>query len=127
VRPSRLIDIQAFEGESPDVRLVDENEVLEYLPLSHCWGQVPTFTTTSESLDQRRPRIPYGNLPRTFKDAVKISRDLSYRYLWIDALCIVQGSEEDWASEGSKMEDIFSNCALCIAATSGIDGSSGCY
>ncbi|CZR66051.1 uncharacterized protein PAC_15952 [Phialocephala subalpina] len=86
-------------SSSPDVRLVDGNNVPEYVTLSHCWGRAPTFTTTSESLDQRRTQIRYGDLPRTFKDAVKITRDLGYRYIWIDAL----------------------------SATSGIDGSSGCY
>jgi hypothetical protein len=72
-------------------------------------------------------QIRHEDLPRAFKDAVKITCELVYRYIWIDALCIVQGSEEDWAREGSNMEDIFSNCVLCIAATFGVDGSSGCY
>jgi hypothetical protein len=126
-RPSRLIDVQAFESSSLDVCLVDGNDVSDYFTLSHCWGRTPSFTTTSESLNQHMTRIRHGDLPRTFQDAVKITRDLGYRYIWIDALCIIQQSEEDWAREGSKMEAIFSNCVLCIAATSGTDGSSGCY
>jgi hypothetical protein len=127
VRPSRVIDVGAFAGNCQDVRLVVEGNVSKYVALSHCWGKAPNYTTTSENIDQHKTRILYEDLPKTFKDAIKITRDLGYRYIWIDAICIVQGCEDDWAKEGSKMEAIFSNCVLCISATSGTDGTSGCY
>jgi hypothetical protein len=33
--------------------------------------------------------------PQTLKDAVYVTRRLGIRYLWIDALCIIQDSPED--------------------------------
>jgi hypothetical protein len=126
-RPSRLIDVKAFGDITLDVRLVDGYDVPDYLTLSHCWGRAPACTTTSWNLAQHMERIQHEDLSKTFQDAIKITRDLGYRYIWIDALCIVQGCEEDWAREGSKMESIFSNCILCITATSGTDGTSGCF
>ena len=40
------------------------------------------------------------------------------RYIWIDSLCIVQDSREDWALECERMSDIYSNCYLTISAMS---------
>lgn len=38
------------------------------------------------------------------------------QYLWIDALCIVQDSKEDWAAESAKMDSIYQDAALTIFA-----------
>ena len=35
-------------------------------------------------------------LPQTFQDAVKEVLQISVKLLWIDSLCIFQGSVEDW-------------------------------
>lgn len=66
-------------------------------------------------------------LPRTFRDAVAITRQLGIRYLWIESLCILQDSEQDWHAESSKMSSIYQNSVLTIAASHGIDGSKGCF
>lgn len=36
------------------------------------------------------------SLAKNFCDAIVIYTHLSIRYLWIDSLCIIQDSEEDW-------------------------------
>ncbi|KAI3319855.1 heterokaryon incompatibility protein-domain-containing protein [Xylariaceae sp. AK1471] len=128
-RPSRLLDLRAFNDNPLDIKLVEGMNVSEYVTLSHCWGpdHSSRCTTTTQNLAERASRISFQDLPRTFQDAATIARELGFRYLWIDALCILQGCEEDWAKEGSKMEAIFSNCVLCISATSGVDGTSGCF
>ncbi|KAH6976470.1 hypothetical protein BKA56DRAFT_81233 [Ilyonectria sp. MPI-CAGE-AT-0026] len=38
------------------------------------------------------------------------------QYLWIDALCIVQDSKEDWAAESAKMDSIYQDATLTIFA-----------
>jgi hypothetical protein len=48
---------------------------------------------------------------------------LGIKYVWIDPLCIIQDSEEDWREESSKMADIYSHAHLTIAATRAADGS----
>ncbi|KAL8974630.1 MAG: hypothetical protein Q9197_001142 [Variospora fuerteventurae] len=68
-------------------------------------------------------------LPKTFKDAVWITRQLGKRYLWIDSLCIIQPTAEDnsdWTIEGSKMSDIYRNSWLTIAASSASNSLGGC-
>jgi hypothetical protein len=62
-------------------------------------------------------KIPHGQLPKTFSDAIKTTRALGIRYLWIDSLCIVQGRNGDFNEEASHMETVFSSAYCVIAAT----------
>lgn len=39
-------------------------------------------------------------------------------YLWIDSLCILQGSPADWQSESAKMPEIYQNAYVTIGAGS---------
>jgi hypothetical protein len=43
---------------------------------------------------------------------------MNVRYLWIDALCIIQNDidEQDWYMESSMMRHIYSNALFAIAA-----------
>lgn len=44
-------------------------------------------------------------------------------YLWIDALCIIQGEGGDWAEEAERMHATFS-AAYCVLAASRCTGTS---
>lgn len=125
---ARLLDLHAFPEPDLDVRLVDNNdETQKYATLSYCWGQSRAYTTTTRSFRLRQARIDYRSLPKTFRDAILITRKLNIRYLWIDACCIIQDSVADWQSESAKMGYIYSNSFVTIAADSGTDSSSGCF
>ena len=56
------------------------------------------------------------DLPQTFKDAIWITRRLGYQYIWIDSLCIIQDSAEDWEAESKKMAAIYQNATATISA-----------
>jgi hypothetical protein len=58
---------------------------------------------------------------------VEICRRLDLQYIWIDSLCIIQDSDEDWAEESINMAKIYANAFLTIAATKSKDGTGGCY
>jgi hypothetical protein len=68
-----------------------------------------------------------SSLPLTFQDAILITRKLGYQYLWIDSLCIVQDSSQDWQRESVKMSEIYSRAVLCIAASSAMDSHQGIF
>ncbi|TKA35549.1 hypothetical protein B0A54_13136 [Friedmanniomyces endolithicus] len=63
----------------------------------------------------------------TFRHAIQITRGLGIRYIWIDALCIVQNDHDDWAREAAKMRTVYSDAFLTIAAASASDGTGGCF
>jgi hypothetical protein len=57
------------------------------------------MSLTSKNIFQLKKAIPVSSMPRTFQDAVCVARSLKMKYLWIDSLCIVQDSQEDWHRE----------------------------
>ncbi|KAH7024930.1 heterokaryon incompatibility protein-domain-containing protein, partial [Microdochium trichocladiopsis] len=128
--PTRLLQISP--DPSAPVRLVvmaEENLAsphLRYASLSHCWGGADVPTLTSRSIaGLKQPGIPASSLPRTFAEAVAMVRRLGLAYLWIDSLCIVQDSADDWASEAGIMGDVYSNSTLNIMATASRDSHGG--
>ncbi|KAF7924545.1 hypothetical protein EAE99_006493 [Botrytis elliptica] len=123
--PSRVIDVRS-EGEDP--LLVETNQRHgNWVALSYCWGSSPTTTTTRRNFQQYCNKIPMSALPHTIKDAIIITRRLGYQFLWIDSLCIVQDSPEDWAVESLKMADVYGGASLTIAAEAAIDTASGIF
>ncbi|KAI9159016.1 HET-domain-containing protein [Paramyrothecium foliicola] len=71
--------------------------------------------------------IRYADLPKTFQDAVHVTRKLKCRYLWIDSLCIVQDDAKDWEAEASKMHKYYTQALLTISAADGYDSTSGLF
>lgn len=130
--PTRLLDLKAFRD---DIKLVhirpnefnDKDQLPSYLALSHCWRppeKHPKMTMRA-NLAEHIDRVQFMTLPRTFQDAIKITRILGHRYLWIDSLCIIQDNEEDWAREASLMAKIYSKAYYTLAALSSRDSSQG--
>lgn len=60
--------------------------------------------------------IPWEDLPQTYKDTVTIAAKLDFPFLWIDALCILQGNRKDWEEQSVLMGAIYGDAALTIAA-----------
>ncbi|KAI0452121.1 HET-domain-containing protein [Xylaria acuta] len=110
------------------VMLVEGARPHTYACLSHCWGpsQSP-IKTLSTTIEDFKRDIPWRSLSKTFQDAVDICRRLDIDYIWIDSLCIVQDSDEDWADQSARMAEIYANAFLTIAATKSRDGTGGCY
>jgi hypothetical protein len=61
------------------------------------------------------------------RDAVVITRNLGLKYLWINALCIVQDDVDDWKREALSMGEVYAQSAITIAASSSPDGDGGCF
>ena len=71
--------------------------------------------------------IPFEELPKTFQDAIQLTRILGPPYLWIDSLCIIQDSEKDWKAESVRMGEIYRHGFFNIAAVAASDGTHGCF
>jgi hypothetical protein len=65
------------------------------------------------------------DLPMTIRDAIRVTRRLGFRYLWIDALCTLQDDEADKLAQISKMGDIYRHAILTIAASTSDNVQSG--
>jgi Heterokaryon incompatibility protein (HET) len=106
---------------------VPSSPSLEYAALSHRWGgSVPLILTTS-LLSEFEKGIQISKLPRTFRDAVTVTRQPGLDYLWIDSLCIIQDSVKDWENESSMMSKVYSRCYVNIAATHSRNSAGGLF
>ncbi|KAJ8071961.1 hypothetical protein OCU04_002263 [Sclerotinia nivalis] len=116
--PTRIIDTTPVEGNA-DIRLVKGSDIgrERYIALSHCWGKYQQVKTTSENIDSMFRGISLQMLSQTFRDAVRICRDLGIRYLWIDSLCIIQNNAMEWRRESSHMSMVYGNALLVLAAS----------
>ncbi|KAH7228388.1 heterokaryon incompatibility protein-domain-containing protein [Fusarium solani] len=114
VLPTRVLLL----GSLPtNVRLVlSQGKPAKYVALSHCWGSSMPLKLTTSSLASLMEGISMESLPKTFQDAVHITRFLGIDYLWIDSLCILQDCPEDWAAESSQMARIYTTAWVTIAA-----------
>jgi hypothetical protein len=102
----------------PALRVTDDSEKGFYLALSYCWGGPQEVIATSSSLQSMTEGIPLESLPKTIRDAVTLTRSLRFKYLWIDALCIIQDSDADKIHEINEMGTVYRNATLTIAAAS---------
>ena len=119
--PKRLLQISGSEPV-PSLRLVDfsnlsASEIPWYVALSYCWGKSQTNVLRNENLSQWLTDVPYAELPQTIKDAIFITRVLGFKYIWVDAFCIIQNHDNDKHEEIEKMGGIYENAEVTIAAS----------
>lgn len=128
--PTRLVNVNA-EKLSGDVVLVESSSLphdSRYVALSYCWGGYePHCRTMRSTLKERKERIPWSILPKTFRDAVTFTRKLGVSYLWVDSICIIQDDLADWTHESGRMFEIYRASYVTLAALWGSDSICGLF
>ncbi|QSZ36552.1 hypothetical protein DSL72_006432 [Monilinia vaccinii-corymbosi] len=114
--PTRVIHVGSHAREP--YLLTTNGMKGKYIALSHCWGGK---IKDDSKLNKRTAKsfqtiISMVALPASFRDAILIARGLGFEFLWIDCLCILQDSSEDWEVESKNMGDVYRNATLTIAA-----------
>lgn len=99
--------------------------VARYVTLSYKWGNATRYTMTTANRSFLQHGIPLDQLPKTFSDAIELTHKLSYKYLWIDALCITQNDSREVSEQIAAMEDVYSGSDLTIFAAGGDDANWG--
>jgi hypothetical protein len=114
--PTRVLDI----GDQTSLRvLVTKGKKEQYATLSYCWGNPKEHKqpiTTISNLEHREEVLYLTTLSPVFQDAIIITRQLGYRYLWIDSLCIIQDSRDDWVAEAPNMRQYYMGSSANIIA-----------
>ncbi|KAG8166863.1 hypothetical protein KVR01_002552 [Diaporthe batatas] len=117
--PTMLLKLENVD-ECGLVRLVELKigEKQKYLALSYCWGATKQrkLLRTDNRVEFMEDGVRLEQLDATIRDAIRVTRELGYLYLWIDALCIVQDDAESRNSEISRMGDIYENASITIVA-----------
>ncbi|KAF3016259.1 hypothetical protein E8E14_012766 [Neopestalotiopsis sp. 37M] len=100
-----------------------------YIALSYVWGKdqrVKLKKANITQLERANCFFEVENAPsRTIIDAMQVTRYLGYRYLWVDALCIIQDDADNIQANVESMQQIYSDGALTIVAAAGRDADYG--
>lgn len=136
--PTRVLDLGLKSADDDPVKVLETNGLRgRYMTLSHCWGDPDLLPTklTARTLEEYTKGIPYDSLPLTFQHAVTFTRKLGVQYLWIDSLCILQrdlnrdndASDQDWQREIGRMNEVYRNSYVTLAAASSTDCNGGLF
>lgn len=130
--PTRILDLDELWHQQR-IRLRESSDSMrdgDYVALSYRWGGDAThdarhLKTTTDTLLKHMVGILVDEMPKTFRDAIQVTRHLGIRYLWIDSLCICQDDNDDWVHESATMADVYSGAYVVIAADSANHPSAG--
>jgi hypothetical protein len=118
----RLIDLL-------ENRLVLPDATVRYVALSYVWGTTPTLTLRKANSGELHAvgglRRHATLLSRTVRDAMRLSKILRERFLWVDALCITQDDSSDQRAQIMKMDQVYQNAVLTLVACAGSSADSG--
>ncbi|KAF3074217.1 hypothetical protein CFAM422_003781 [Trichoderma lentiforme] len=122
----------------PNMRLIDchnseivmADSTMQWVALSYVWGSQSRMNDTyisagvvynSPSLNCRLP----SSISNTVKDAILVTTQLGFRYLWIDRYCINQQDSVDKALQIKFMDQIYRGAQVAIIAAAGDDENYG--
>lgn len=121
--PTRLLDVGSLDGTQLPrlVETVKEDVEPPYAALSHMWGDpnqghAPPVRTLKANYTKMESGIPWQIMSKNFIDAVIATRRLGLRYIWIDSLCIIQDSPEDWQKEAATMYKVYKFAEITLVA-----------
>ncbi len=119
--PSRVIEVAS--ADSSGIPRLRSTRGLEgsYVALSYCWGSNQTYVLTSKNVEVLMEGLDVSFLSQSVKDAIEVTGNLGFKYLWVDALCIMQDTTEkaaqvDMENELAMMNRVYKNAAMTIVA-----------
>jgi hypothetical protein len=105
-----------------DMVIVRVLEGMRYLGLSYVWGA--NILSTSHAGYREGSTLPV-DISRTIKDAIDVSLQLGYRYLWVDEYCIDQKDDKHRSDQVKRMDQIYRGADLTIVAAAGENKTHG--
>lgn len=101
---------------------LDESRLIEthagqrgsYCTLSYRWTE-PAITLRRNNIDNFKHAIPIKELSQTIQHAITVAQGLGFKYMWVDALCILQDLDQDWLDQAAEMDKTYHFSSLTIA------------
>lgn len=120
--PQYLIDVQSSNTED-SVKIVelDAHARHRYAVLSYA-SAPEVVNYRGQTGIQAHDEVSIVSLPKMFRDAILVTRTLDIQYLWIDSLCVSDGS---WARDSEQAATIYENACLALSATGANNISDG--
>lgn len=125
--PRRLLDVHDDSVKLHETTNEDPN--VRFACLSVRWGSGATgmICTMTGNVTFYKEEIQWEQPPRTFKDAITITRKLGLEFIWIDSLAIIQDDPQDWQEQSADMATIYQNAYIALSATASDNADGGCF
>ncbi|EXK78383.1 hypothetical protein FOQG_16948 [Fusarium oxysporum f. sp. raphani 54005] len=130
--PKRLLDVGQL-GD-PFIRLLEASDDarVSFVIASYVWGSglkeeaIQRAKTTKENIGYRMASgIEVTGLPKSIQDLIEVTRQIGFRYLWLDAFCIVQDDEDDKNHQFNSIAEFYKQADVLISAASASDCDEG--
>jgi len=122
-----MLTFHIFQWGTPSVSVPEQGLTIDHSKTKDQATNYVMPTLREDNINEMMKNIPFNTLSKTFQEAIQAARCLGLRYIWIDSLCIIQDSEDDWKKESTTMCDIYSGSMINIAATASKNGAEGCF
>jgi hypothetical protein len=125
--PGRHPEERVPSPQPVDLLAIDLNDMCvcnmpfgsEFVALSYCWPSASNLVLKQSNRPElfKSKSLPQyiHLLPGTVQDAISCAKELSFRYLWIDALCIIQDNDEHKRNQLRQMDRVYGAAMLTIA------------
>lgn len=91
----------------------------KYIALSYVWG-----TNVNEQMHQNNEQ-GHSVLPQTIEDALKVTLEIGFQYLWVDRYCIPQFDDRVKHIQIAHMDLVYNCATLTIVAACGQNSAFG--
>jgi hypothetical protein len=124
-------------GKSPAKRLIDVEkncivdgaDVDEYFTLSYVWGTAAQFMLIKDVVQDSMKEGFFSDIgtkiPQSIRDAMQVCRNIGVRYLWVDALCIIQDDDQDKGDQIMLMDEIYGHALAVLVVAAGESAEHG--
>ncbi|EOD50821.1 putative heterokaryon incompatibility protein [Neofusicoccum parvum UCRNP2] len=98
-----------------------------YVALSYVWGTGRMFKHIMANSDHllTKGSLKTSEIPNTIRDAINLVDRIGQRYLWVDALCIIQDDVSMQQSQIAKMDRVYAEALFTIVAAYGNSAEAG--
>ncbi|KAH7397382.1 heterokaryon incompatibility protein-domain-containing protein [Pyrenochaeta sp. MPI-SDFR-AT-0127] len=121
---SLALDISLLLVDLEDECVVQRSSKEKYVAISYVWGNATMTKATRETMATlKRPGCLSESshdifIPRTIRDAMFVAKKLGVRYMWVDALCILQ-DDSDIQRYLDAMSAIYANAYFTLIVADG--------
>jgi hypothetical protein len=122
-----ITDILLIDAVDECIVKSSSSSCSRYACLSYVWGNANTCCLTRQNYDQLTTKgsLAKAPLPATIRDAITVTHQMGLRYLWVDAICIIQDDKAHQELQIAQMAGIYAHSLFTITAVSGDNANAG--
>ncbi|SCO26740.1 related to tol protein [Fusarium fujikuroi] len=129
--PKRLLDVGQLGDPFIGLFEASDDARVSFAIGSYVWGKglkenaIKQAQTTKENIGYRMASgIEATGLPKSIQDLIEVTRQIGFRYLWLDAFCIIQDDEDD-KGQFNSIAEFYKQADILISAASASDCDEG--